>query len=426
MMKQILSIVLCTCCITCWCAFATAQAPGISLHDPSNLADNFYENIHASTYWYNGNEKQTRDRKAILNILDGAAYLGLNKVKYDFPKEPASDLSGEQASKYDRQFTTALIAFSTDLLQGAGIQNLIANDEVSGRFKTKTDSAIQQWVMHIPGNKDIASYLSMLEPDDKTYRVLKKGLRSQIDSGNRKKVTQLTDAINLYRWIAHFHFNKYVVVNIPAASLTLFDDTIHTTMKVVVGKPATRTPRFSTWCNQIVLYPYWNVPSSIARKELLPQFRRSPAKVDAMNMQILNAQGKIVDPYTINWQALSSTNFPYRIRQCTGCDNALGVIKFNLTDPFNVYLHDTNFKLAFMSDKRYLSHGCIRVSEPVELGNLLLGRALDTTFLKACLKKQEPVAIDLKTQVPVFVIYSIPSVSGDTMTYYRDVYRLYN
>ena len=145
----------------------------------------------------------------------------------------------------------------------------------------------------------------------------------------------------------------------------------------------------------------------------------------SMNMQLVGSNGRVVDATGIDWAQINRSNFHYTFRQCTGCDNSLGVIKFNLTDPFDVYLHDTNVKLAFLKDMRFLSHGCIRVEKPLQLGNFLLQNKLDSNFLKACYKDQLPKPINLEKKVPVFVVYMPAVPDGDSVAYYKDVYHLF-
>jgi len=192
----------------------------------------------------------------------------------------------------------------------------------------------------------------------------------------------------------------------------------------VAGQPSKRTPRFAAWCDQLILYPYWNVPRKIAVNELLPIFKRSPAIMQAMNMQILDAGGRVVDPAGLPWQQYDKSNFPFSIRQATGCDNALGVLKFNLTSPYAVYMHDTNLKSAFGSAYRYYSHGCIRLEKPDALG-ALLDNKLDTTLLQSCVKDQQPYTIRLEEPVPVFVLYNTADADENgRIDYYKDIYHL--
>lgn len=118
-------------------------------------------------------------------------------------------------------------------------------------------------------------------------------------------------------------------------------------MKTVLGKPSTPSPRFAAWCDQAILYPYWYVPRSITFNGYLPIIRQNPSWLDAKNMQVVDGKGKEVDHHRLNWSSFHAGYFPYTIRQSTGCDNALGVIKFNISTPYGVYLHDTNNKTAF-------------------------------------------------------------------------------
>lgn len=406
------------------CNVATAQnKQNTAVTKKASVADKFYAARNTTLFWYSADSSVQLLRAKILRKADSAQYYGLRREDYRFPANTGK-LPADQLMQAERQFTQALINLSTDIYQGAGINNYISNDEISGLFKPRTDSFILSWLMRITAN-ELHTHFASLEPTDSVYNTLKGELKRQTDSGNSRKVAELTASINLHRWIRHFNFDKFIVVNIPAATLRLIEqDTIKLTMKVVVGKPATRTPRFSSWCNKVILYPYWNVPPGIARKELLPKFKKSPSAVKAMDMQIINSAGKIVNPHSLNWAAFNRNYFPYTIRQCTGCDNALGVIKFNLTDPFNVYMHDTNYKLAFLSEHRYLSHGCIRVSNPIALGNELLDNKLDSNFLQACINNQEPVSLDIKKPIPVFVIYMTAAADGCTVVYWKDVYKL--
>lgn len=95
-------------------------------------------------------------------------------------------------------------------------------------------------------------------------------------------------------------------------------------------------------------------------------------------MDSLNNKGIIMDPYSIFWHALGTNYFPYLIRQSTGCDNALGLLKLNFLNPFSVYLHDTPTKALFSEYKRFFSHGCILLEKPMELGRLVLKNNQET------------------------------------------------
>ena len=239
----------------------------------------------------------------------------------------------------------------------------------------------------------------------------------------------LKEAINFQRWLQRFELEKYAVVNIPAAELTVYDKQQHTllNMRVIVGKNATQTPSMAAPVRDIVTYPYWNVPRSIATKEMLPKIKKNVGYLESQRLQVFGADGKAINPSSIEWNTLSASNFPYRLRQAAGCDNALGVIKFNLISPFDIYLHDTNQRSLFTRPNRWLSHGCVRVEKPVELANLLMGQEkYPENFLDICLKNQTPRTDKLETQFPIFVMYLPAAVdSTGSVKYYPDVYKRY-
>jgi murein L,D-transpeptidase YcbB/YkuD len=277
---------------------------------------------------------------------------------------------------------------------------------------------------------DWCSLLDSLESHDRRYRQLKDYCwRCLIDDymDDSLTVEQIQASLNTYRWLNRFPADKRVIVNIPAATLRVVDRQGQTLVssRVIVGKPSTPTPYMTASVTDVVMYPYWNVPRSIAVKELLPKIKKNPvAMLDAMKLQVIDKNGRVVDVSTIDW-TVSVRAFPYRLRQSTGCDNALGVIKFNINSPYDIYLHDTNQRELFKQGNRWLSHGCIRVEKPVELANALLGYArFSPTYMTSCAKEATPQTIRLPKAVPVLVIYNILDIDDDgAVRVYKDVYR---
>ncbi len=401
------------------------QSPKLLYPD---LVTKFYQLNHQEVFWFTSAVTSSEIRMHFLQVLDSAVLSGLDKNKYHYSEivKSAVPVDSSGVASLDRIFTDALIAYSKDLYQGENVLRWINNDEVSGKYSGADNDYLLRNMARIRYAAELDAFVSSLEPKDASYASLKREYHKQLAANKTALINQLVASMNLYRWVHHFNFEKFIVVNIPSATLRYYEkDSLKLQMKVVVGKPATRSPRFSTWCYQVVLYPYWNVPRDIGLKELLPRFKRSPASIETMNMQILGSNGKIIDPHSINWAKYNRHNFPYSFRQCTGCENSLGVIKFNLTDPFSVYLHDTNFKLAFLKKSRYLSHGCIRVEKPIEMANYLLNNKLDSSYVKACLKNQQPDFININKPVPVFVLYSTAEARNDSVVFYKDIYHLF-
>jgi L,D-transpeptidase YcbB len=269
-----------------------------------------------------------------------------------------------------------------------------------------------------------AQRLFSLMPDG----ILRTTLLQELNIPLAVRVKQLSISVNYYRWLHCLTNNQSViVVNIPAAYLKVYkNNTPVLEMKMIVGKRSTPTPTLASAVNEVILYPYWHVPNSIAVKELLPLIKKNPGYVDAGNYQVLDRNGKIINPYTVNWHSLHAGYFPYLIRQSTGCDNALGLLKLNFYNPFGVYLHDTPGKNLFSMNKRYFSHGCMRMEKPMELGHLILTKnavAIDTLEQKGCLKNQAPVIVRADEQMPVIVWYNLAGIDREgKLVFFEDVY----
>ncbi len=243
------------------------------------------------------------------------------------------------------------------------------------------------------------------------------------------RLKEINNAINAIRWMNCIkQSQKVIVVNIPSANLLVYENgTVILESRVIVGKRSTPTPTLCSKITEVDLYPYWMAPYSIATKELLPSIKKNIGYLDANGYQVINKQGRVVNPYKIDWQALNASNFPYTIRQSTGCDNALGLVKLNFYNPHSVYLHDTPNKSLFSFNKRYFSHGCIRVEKAMEKAHLVLknnGIAIDTLEAKGCLYNQSPIIVSADEIIPVFVLYNTAWVdSTGRVSFSEDIYR---
>ncbi len=208
-------------------------------------------------------------------------------------------------------------------------------------------SRINRLTQQFLAGADWAPLLDSLESHDQRYRQLKDYcMQCLVDDylADSLTILQVQETLNTYRWLNRYQVDKCVIVNLPSATLRLVDrqGSLLLSSRVIVGKPNTPTPSFTASISSLVLYPYRNVPHSIMTKELLPKIRKNPAAtLEAMKLQVIDTKGQEVDPASINW-AVAAKAFPYRLRQSTGCDNALGLLKFNANNPYDVYLHDTN------------------------------------------------------------------------------------
>jgi L,D-transpeptidase YcbB len=180
------------------------------------------------------------------------------------------------------------------------------------------------------------------------------------------RIAQIEANLERLRWLPSDMGTRHIVVNIPAYELQVHEgNEIPLTMKVVVGTNANRTPLFSDLIETVVFSPYWNIPESIATKEILPKIMKDPDYRLRQNIEVVKVgkRTEVVDPAKINWND-APANFQYQLRQKPGPKNSLGLVKFLFPNEFNVYLHDTPADNLFDRFTRNFSHGCVRVERP--------------------------------------------------------------
>ena len=210
-----------------------------------------------------------------------------------------------------------------------------------------------------------------------------------------------------WRWMPEDLGNFYVRVNVPNFNLNIYKDgkVIYTT-RIVDGQPTKQTPIFSDQIEHVIVNPVWNVPASIAVKEMLPQIQANPGKALNGYQVFANIGGRFraVDPWTIDWHNVDMRRI--QIKQPPGQRNALGSIKFMFPNPFAVYLHDTPSKSLFKRDYRALSHGCMRVMNPWDFAAALLTH--DPKVSAASLRKLvggPQTQVNLTKPIPVHITY---------------------
>ena len=219
-----------------------------------------------------------------------------------------------------------------------------------------------------------------------------------------------TIAINLerLRWMPAMMDSNYIVVNIPAYQLIVFDSSkIQFKMPVIVGSESNNTVIFSNRMRYVVFSPYWNVPQSIVKAEILPGMRKNKNYLAQKNMEI-TIPGDIPT-----------------IRQLPGAQNSLGLVKFLFPNPYNIYLHDTPGKHLFARQNRSLSHGCIRLGDARKMAGYLLRADTSWTPIKinTAMHQQKEKWVTLKKTIPVFMAYFTSWVDANgTLQFRKDIY----
>lgn len=225
----------------------------------------------------------------------------------------------------------------------------------------------------------------------------------------------------------------YIWVNLPSYYLNVWDhDSIALVSKIICGKPDTKTPLLYSVISDMVTYPTWTVPNSIIKKSYLPKLKTNPYYLSSIGLHLVNNKGETVDPGTVNWSKYTK-GIPFKVMQGSGDDNALGILKFNFSNPYSVYLHDTNQRYLFKNAARALSHGCVRVQQWEELAffiarndsmNVKPGDLLryNTDSIKNWLANKERKRIAVQNGIPLFIVYFSCEAKGVKIRFYDDIY----
>jgi L,D-transpeptidase YcbB len=239
-------------------------------------------------------------------------------------------------------------------------------------------------------------------PDGKLTDVIIKDMNVPV----RQRLQQILINLERMRWMPNDEKGNIIMVNIPEFVLHVFEGRQKAfDMNVVVGKEGHNTTMFNGDLNQIVFSPYWNVPPSIVKNEILPKLAANPGYLDAQNMEQTGTEGGLP-----------------KIRQRPGPDNSLGRVKFLFPNSFNIYFHDTNAKSLFSKDKRAYSHGCIRLEEPEKMARYLLRNQPEWTpdRIEEAMNSASEKYVRLKNPVPVVITYYTAWVDERGQLNFRD------
>lgn len=248
-----------------------------------------------------------------------------------------------------------------------------------------------------------------------------------------RRVRQMELTLERWRWVPDFNVPP-IIINIPQFRLFALRGTQDRAadilqMDVIVGQsyPKKRTPVFIAEMQQLAFRPYWDVPPSILRNELLPLIRRDAGYIEHNDMEIVRGQGddaRIVAVTPENIEALAAGQL--RLRQRSGPKNALGPVKFIFPNDFGVFLHGTPAQRLFAQSRRDFSHGCIRVSDPAALAVHVL-RNVDGGWplekVQAAMQGEPNVRVRLPKPVPVMVLYGTALATEDgSILFFDDLY----
>jgi len=307
------------------------------------------------------------------------------------------------------------------------------------------DSSNMYQALYTPSLK---TYLDSIQLKDPQYIALQKAYTANtVIPGTSAEESKRIFLVSLerLRWRNKPTQSKYVIVNIPDFHLDVMDGGKSILgMEVCVGKgrnsdfqkslvnyvdtdkvdkPVHETPLLNSMIYEAEVNPVWNIPESIANKEIIVQAAKDPYYLSSKNINVMKNGKKVDDVESIDWAHADKSE--YSFQQQPGADNSLGKVKFLFKNKSSVYLHDTPAQLPFAQSMRAVSHGCVRLQKPQDFAHALFGDGAKYDLIAKDMSSDnpDPTEIALRPKMPVYITYvTCWADSTGTIQYRKDVY----
>ena len=241
-----------------------------------------------------------------------------------------------------------------------------------------------------------------------------------------ERIDQIRVNLERGRWVFKDIKGDFFIINIAGFKAYLVrDNQLIWTSRVMVGRRYRKTPVFKSEIKYMIFNPTWAVPPVILRNDVLPKAKTNPKYIQEQRFEVLDREGKQIDPDSLDWSAYTEKNFPYTLRQPSGPDNALGRIKFVFPNSHSVYLHDTPHKELFDKPERTFSSGCIRIENPLQLAELLLNdkEKWNQQKIADAIASDKTQTIYLPEPVTIMLLYWTVVIEPDgTVNFRNDIY----
>jgi murein L,D-transpeptidase YcbB/YkuD len=396
------------------------------------MATAFYDSRGDLPVWIDGN-RPAPALEALIDQLERASEHGFDPNVYGTHElktaveESRRAIGGvrfdpDHVPALEVRATVAYLQYAADLLGWRRSPREVNRDWPAERNEDDLDARLERATR---GPEEVSATLAELEPQHPQYQGLKRALAQVTDDEDAERIRMNMER---WRWTTRDMGDRYVLVNIPAYQLQVVEgDAPVLAMRVIVGADDSQTPVFSDLMTYLVFSPYWNIPASILRDETLPRVRKDPEYLRRNRIEVLPAgrDADPLDPKSIDWDDEEQLK-GLRFRQMPGPENALGLVKFIFPNHFAVYLHDTPGVELFERDERALSHGCVRVENPVALAEYVLRERPEWTRerIVQAMEADEEQTVRPKTPLPVHLGYWTAWVEpdGQTVRFFDDPY----
>lgn len=397
-------------------ALAAGAAPLAAAYDSGAGTTDFYRARDGRPLWLA--PQSGAAAPMMMELLNSAAIDGLNPDRYQVQKvaralHDAHRGDVRAVNRAELMLSQAFVSYARDLRQAPNIGIVYVDRELVPAppgARALLDSAAAA-----PSLETFVANLGWMNP---AYGQLRRALTgNQYSPAERALLT-----VNLERARALPSDNqRYVVVNTAAQRLYVYENgQLIDSMRVVVGKPKYPTPMMNAFIRAAALNPYWNVPPDLAAERIAPNVvKQGVGYLKTMGYQLLSDwddNPTIVDPGTVDWQAVADGRVEVRIRQLPGPQNALGKMKFVFPNAQGIFLHDTPDRQLLSEASRLYSGGCIRLEDAPRLGRWMFGRDLKKTG------NTPEQLVPIPTLVPLYITYMTAVPSGTAIAFFDDVY----
>lgn len=348
----------------------------------------------------------TAAAEQLLEYIDTIGSHGLDPANYA-PDALREAIGSDSANLLEHQATQSFGLLARDLATGhlppgqRGRYFILSDSMSPSRVALLIDAAL--------AGGEIGAVLEGLAPQHPDYAALRKAL-SALPASRRHEREMIAASLERWRWLPRGLGQRYIMVNIPEYRLRLMEGNSETAAhRVIVGKVQTPTPQFSAAVNAITFGPSWHVPQSIVAESVGRLVRSNPDAARARGyVWSFDSRGRL------------------QVTQMPGPANALGQVRFDMPNPFSVFVHDTPNKELFDRAERTLSHGCIRTEHPLDLAAMLLdGPEWSQQAIQDVISQSRTMRVPLDRPVPIYIVYMTAAVQRDgTVRYLDDPYSL--
>lgn len=244
--------------------------------------------------------------------------------------------------------------------------------------------------------------------------------RERLNWGIETYIIKVITNMERLRWLPCKLGKRSIIVNVAAYEAYAMDGKkVALSTPIIVGKTSTKTPLFYAHLHNVIVNPSWGVPPGIMRRDKIPKLSRDPSYARRAGFTVTDSSGHVVDPESVNW---ATEGLRYHLRQRPGGRNALGHIKFDIANPYTVYLHDTPDKHLFEKTIRTFSNGCIRLKRPLDLATWVLDgtKVWPKEAIESAIKRGSTKHIKPSDQMPVYVTYVTVWVDDKDIVHFSD------